>query len=41
MKKLVIVFVIAISAGLLTGCSDEDVLPADGDGSVEIIDGRR
>jgi len=41
MKKIIIVFAITLCAGLLTGCSDEDVMPADGDGSVEIIDGRR
>ena len=41
MKKIRIVIAIAFSAGVLTGCADEEVMPADGDGSVEIIDGRR
>ena len=41
MKKIIVVLAIIFSASLLTGCADEDVMPADGDGSVEVIDGRQ
>ena len=40
MKKIIIVLAIAFSAGILTGCVDEEVLPADGDGTVEPIGDR-
>lgn len=41
MKKIIIVLAVAFSVGVLSGCADEEVMPADGDGTVEIIDGRR
>ena len=41
MKKIIIVLAIVFSAGILTGCADEEVLPADGDGTIEPIGDRR
>ena len=41
MKKLLIVLAIVFSAGILNSCADDEVLPADGDGTIEPIGDRR
>ena len=41
MKKIIIVLALVFSAGLLTSCADEEVLPVEGDGTIEPIGDRR
>ncbi len=41
MKKILIVLAIVFSTGILAGCADEEVLPADGDGTIEPIGDRK
>jgi len=41
MKKIIIVLAIVFSAGILSGCADEEVLPVEGDGTIEPIGDRR
>ena len=37
MKKIIILLAIAFSAGILSGCADEDVLPSQDDATMEPI----